>query len=113
ISTEYRMKLFGMDISSESNNSFEHFITETENINLFGLPMKIERVTYKETIKETAAFDREQAIKEAETGLINKLRLQIPSDAAVYRTDTTVYESDGILTVYVYIETVEDVLIRG
>jgi sporulation protein YqfD len=113
ISTEYRMKLFGMDISSKSNNSFEHFITETENINLFGLPMKIERVTYKETIKETAVFDREQAIKEAEIGLINKLRLQIPSDAAVYRTDTTVYESDGILTVYVYIETVEDVLIRG
>jgi sporulation protein YqfD len=110
---EYKIDLFGMKIISGNKNSFDNFITESKKINLFGLPLNIEKVTYKETEGIITSFDKEQAIKEAEHGLINKLRLQIPCDAAIYRTDTAVYESDGILTVYVYIETIEDVLIRG
>ena len=102
-----------MNIFTGEKNEFTYSNAVTENINTFGLPIKITRTTYNETTPSLEEIDREQAIKETETFLISKLKQQIPDNAEIYKTDTTITENDDNLTVYVYIETVEDVAVRG
>ena len=107
------IRFLGMNIFTGEKNEFTYSNAVTENINTFGLPIKITRITYNETTPSLEEIDREQAIKETETFLISKLKQQIPDNAEIYKTDTTITENDDNLTVYVYIETVEDVAVRG
>lgn len=109
----YKINILGKEVFSKSTKNFKTSRDVTEKVNTFFLPIKIEKITRYETLPKTIAVDREEAIKEAEKEIINKLKLQIPDDAQVYETKTTVQETDGILKVCVYIETVENVAIRG
>ncbi len=107
------IELFGIKASSQVKNEFESFAEEKSQINCFGLPLKIEEITVSETVHEEVALNREDAVKEAEAELLNKLYADIPKDARLYETGTDVVEKDGALLISVYIETVEDVAIRG
>lgn len=109
----YKINIFGKEVFSKSTKNFEDSRDVTEKINTFFLPIKIEKITRYETSPKTITVDKEEAIKEAEKEIINKLKLQIPEDAQVYETKTTVQETDGSLKICVYIETVENVAIRG
>jgi hypothetical protein len=90
-----------------------NFKEEIKEINTFFLPLKIKKITRSETEEITVSIDKEQAINEAEKEIINRLKLQLPEKAEVYETKTSVQENDGIIKVSVYIETVENVAIRG
>ncbi len=109
----FEINFFGMNISTCGENEFESFSEEAKEYDTFFLPIKIKKTVRKETKPVTEGIDREKCIREAETSLMNKLKLQIPEDAEIYETKTAVSEADGILNVSVYIETVENVAIRG
>lgn len=111
--TVCQIRFLGMNILAGGKNEFNNSNVTKEAINTYGLPIEITRITYSETEPSFESVDRETAIKEAETFLISKLKQQIPENAEIYKTDTTVTENDDNLTVYVYIETVEDVAVRG
>ena len=113
LSDFFEINFFGIKINASGENEFDSFSEETKDVNTFFLPIKIKKPVRKETKSVTENIDREKCIKEAEASLINKLRLQIPEDAEIYETKTTVTEEDGIMNVSVYIETVENVAIRG
>ena len=113
LSDFFEINFFGIKINTSGENEFDSFSEETKDVNTFFLPIKIKKTVRKETKSVTENIDREKCIKEAEASLINKLRLQIPEDAEIYETKTTVTEEDGIMNVSVYIETVENVAIRG
>ena len=59
------------------------------------------------------SVDKNEKIKTVEAEIINRLKLTLPENAEIYETKTTAEESDGYLKIGVYIETVEDVAIRG
>ncbi len=107
------IRFLGMNILAGGQNEFTNSNMVTEEIRTFGLPIKITKTTYYETMPSVTETNKEQAIKETETFLISKLKQQIPENAEIYKTETTVTESDDSLTVQVYIETVEDVAVRG
>ncbi len=109
----YKINLFGKEILSKNAGEFQSYKDVTEEVNTFFLPIKIEKITRYETQKEIMAVDKAEAINEAEKEIINKLKIQIPKDAKIYETNTSLEESDGIIKVGVYIETVENVGIRG
>ena len=56
--------------------------------------------------------DKEAAVAQAEKELLGSLQLQLPEDARIAETKTTVEEENGVVRVFVYIETIEDVAIR-
>lgn len=109
----YEINLFGKKVFSNQKDSFTNFKEEIKEINTFFLPLKIKKITRSETEEKTVSIDKEQAINEAEKEIINRLKLQLPEKAEVYETKTSVQENDGIIKVSVYIETVENVAIRG
>ncbi len=109
----YEINLFGAEIKSEAASPYADYSVIREKVKTYGLPIEINKVTYKERKQETVTKDRETVIKEAESALLSRLYMEIPKEAAINKALTQVEEGDGVLTVYVHIETVEDVIIRG
>ena len=109
----YEISFLGKKVFSKSKREFENFKEIRQKVNTFFLPIKIEKIKLLETEAEIQPINKEQAIKEAEKEIISRLKLQIPEDAKIYETKTSVEEKDGILRISVYIETVENVAIRG
>ena len=109
----YEISFFGKMVFSKSKREFENYKEIRQRVNTFFLPIKIEKIRLLETKAETQSIDKEQAIKETEKEIINRLKLQIPEDAQVYETKTSVSEKDGVIKISVYIETVENVAVRG
>lgn len=109
----YEINLFGKKVQSKNAKAFESYREVREQTENYFLPVKIEKVTRYETKTVTRTVDKLEAINEAEKEIINKLKLQIPEDAKVYETNTITEESEGTVKVGVYIETVENVAIRG
>lgn len=109
----FEISFFGMNITTKGKNDFEHFSEEKEEIDTFFLPIKINRITQKELHSVAKSVDKNEKIKTVEAEIINRLKLTLPENAEIYETKTTAEESDGYLKIGVYIETVEDVAIRG
>ncbi len=113
INAFFEIKFFGMNITTKGKNDFEHFSEEKEEINTFFLPIKINKIKQKELHSVVKSVNKEEKIKVIEAEIINRLKLTLPENAEIYETKTTAEESDGYLKIDVYIETVEDVAIRG
>ncbi len=109
----YEINFFGKKVFSCSEGAFENYNETRQKINTFFLPLRIEKIKRQETKPQTEKADKEQAINEAEKEIINRLKLQIPASAEIFETKTSVEEKDGIIKISVYIETVENVAIRG
>ena len=108
-----QIKFLGINVVAGGKNQFATSYKTTEEINTFFLPIKITKITYNQTQAKTVAQDKETLILQAQNQLLTKLNQQIPSDATIYKTDTTIFESDGVITVYTSIETIENVAVRG
>ncbi len=108
-----QIKFLGINVVAGGKNQFATSYKTTEEINTFFLPIKITKITHHETQAKTVTQDKETLILQAQNQLLTKLNQQIPSDATIYKTDTTIFESDGIITVFTSIETVENVAVRG
>ena len=113
VKTLRSVKVFGMTAGQKGNNSFEHFVSEQERIKCFFLPVEIIDTKITETKLKIIQTDRESATREAESQLKAKLLSGIPSDARLFETKTLLQEQDGMLKVSVYIETIENVAVRG
>lgn len=111
--TVEKISFFGMDFTLGGDNVFEHFDTESEKVNTCFLPIKLEKYTYYENVPTVSAIDKVQKTAEIEAELLSVLKLTVPNEAKIYETKTTVEEGDGVLKIGVYIETVEDIAIRG
>lgn len=109
----YEINLFGKKIQSKNAREYENYNDVHELVNTVFLPIKIEKVIRYEVKPEIQKTDIQQAIKEAEKEIINRLMIEIPEKAKLYETKTTTVEEDGIIKVSVYIETIENVAIRG
>ena len=108
-----QIKFLGINVVAGGKNQFATSYKTTEEINTFFLPIKITKINYNQTQAKTVAQDKETIILQAQNQLLTKLNQQIPSDATIYKTDTTIFESDGVITVYTSIETIENVAVRG
>lgn len=111
--TVCNMELLGMNILAGGKNEFVNSNVYNESINTFGLPIKITRVVYCETQAEQKSVDIDAAVKEAQRQIITALKQQIPETSEIYKTDTTITRNDDTVTVYTYIEAIEDVAVRG
>ncbi len=107
------ISVFGIDTASKNTVEFTNFVFDEKDVNTHFLPIKIKKITYFETEKSNIVHDTEQLKKQTETDLLNKLKSEIPKDASIYETKTTAEEKDGFLCVTTYIETIENVAIRG
>ncbi|MBE7091859.1 MAG: hypothetical protein E7365_01605 [Clostridiales bacterium] len=108
-----RIRFLGMDILAGGKNEFVTSNKTEQKINTFGLPIDITKIIYSETQGEIKTVDNETLVNETQAQLITFLKQQMPENAVVHKTETTVTENDDSLTVHVYIETVEDVAVRG
>ena len=97
--TVRNLAIFGMNVSLGGQNEFEQFTAEKRLINCAGLPIVIEETVYTETENILMPVDKEAAVAQAEKELLGSLQLQLP-------------EENGVVRVFVYIETIEDVAIR-
>lgn len=107
------IKFLGMNIKAGGKNEFLNSFCTEEKINTFGLPIEITKFTYFETQAQSQQRDKDTLIQETQNSLLTKLKQQIPTEATIYKTDTTIFESDGVITVHTSIETIENVAVRG
>lgn len=110
--TVRNLSVFGMNVALGGQNEFEQFSVEEKNIECAGLPIMIRETTYIETENILVTIDKEAAVLQAEKDLTESLQLLLPEDARIAETKTTVEEENGIVRVFVYIETIEDVAVR-
>lgn len=107
------IKFLGMNIQAGGKNEFLNSFCTEEKINTFGLPIEITKFTFFETKAQSQQQDKDALIKETQDSLLTKLKQQIPDSATIYKTDTTIFENDGVITVHTSIETIENVAVRG
>ena len=107
------IKFLGMNILAGGKNQFQNSFYTEEKINTFFLPIEITKFTFFETKAQTRQQNKDALIVETQNSLLTKLKQQIPTEATIYKTDTTIFESDGVITVYTNIETIENVAVRG
>lgn len=110
--TVRNLAIFGMNVSLGGQNEFEQFTAEKRLVNCAGLPIVIEETVYIETENIIVPVDKNAAVAQAEKELLDGLQLQLPEDAKIAETKTTVEEENGVIRVFVYIETIEDVAVR-
>ena len=103
----------GFEIKNGKNAPFANFKEEKREIKTFFLPIKIYKIIYRET--ETVAVTREKdaLIAQNQSELEKKIYSSLPRNAVIKEKSAGAEESDGVFTVWVYIETVEDVAQRG
>lgn len=110
--TATEFSLFGINISPKSSG-FENYREEKTLINTHFLPIKIYKITYRETEKKQVTPDIGIIAKETAEELEKKIRMQIPTDAKIKSKKYGYEEKDGVLYVWAYAETVEDIAQRG
>lgn len=105
--------LFGLEIKSGKAVPFEKYKEAEEEVKTFFLPLKIHKIIYRETETVTVTHEKEALAVQHQKELENKIYSSLPKDAAVKEKRVGAEEYDGAYTVWVYIETVEDVAQRG
>lgn len=104
---------FGLEIKSGKAVPYESFKEEKQEVKTFFLPIKIYKIIYRETETVTVTHEKEALIAQNQKELEKKIYSSLAKDAAVRDKSAGAEENDGIFTVWVYVETVEDVAQRG
>ncbi len=103
------LNVFGMNVALGGGNPFSSYQEEVTNVLSSNLPISIKEVCYRETVDTLKTVDVEREIKLTEKELCDKIFSYLPSEAKVAEINTTTEEENGIIKVYTYVETIEDV----
>lgn len=110
--TATEFSVFGIKVLPEKC-AYENFEEEKTEIDTYFLPIRIYKIIYRETEEISAGADRESIAKETAEELEKKIRTLIPQDAKIKDKEYGFEEKDGVLSVWTYTETVEDIAQRG
>ena len=105
--------ILGLKSIACGKNQFREYTVEKEEINTFLLPISIRMVTCRETETVRLSDTLEGRIENTKNELILKLQSLLPQNATVCEINTVTEERDGCVLVGVYIETAEEIGIRG
>lgn len=104
--------LFGINVSPKPSK-FKNYREEKEQADTHFLPIKIYRITYRETEEKQVTPNIEMTAKETAEEIEKKIRMQIPTEAKIKNKKYGYEEKDGVLYVWAYAEAVEDIAQRG
>lgn len=107
------MRIFGQDIPLDGENPFASYEVESkeQDVMNLGIPVTIITQTYYETEKREYSITQEEALELGKSDLEQELSGQIPKDAEILRTQSSVkaVEGENAVIVSMFIETLEQI----
>lgn len=107
------MRIFGQDIPLDGENPFASYEVESreQDVMNLGIPVTIITQTYYETEKREYSITQEDALELGKSDLEQELSAQIPQDAEILRTQSSVKAAEGenAVIVSMFIETLEQI----
>ena len=107
------MRIFGQDIPLDGENPFASYEVESreQDVMNLGIPVTIITQTYYETEKREYSITQEDALELGKSDLEQELSAQIPQDAEILRTQSSVKAAVGenAVIVSMFIETLEQI----
>lgn len=107
------MRIFGQDIPLDGENPFVSYEVESreQDVMNLGIPVTIITQTYYETEEREYSITQEEALELGKSDLEQELSAQIPQDAEILRTQSSVKAAEGenAVIVSMFIETLEQI----
>lgn len=107
------MRIFGQDIPLDGENPFASYEVESreQDVMNLGIPVTIITQTYYETEEREYSITQEEALELGKSDLEQELSAQIPQDAEILRTQSSVKAAVGenAVIVSMFIETLEQI----
>ena len=107
------MRIFGQDIPLDGENPFASYEVESreQDVMNMGIPVTIITQTYYETEEREYSITQEDALELGKSDLEQELSAQIPQDAEILRTQSSVKAAVGenAVIVSMFIETLEQI----
>ena len=107
------MRIFGQDIPLDGENPFASYEVESreQDVMNLGIPVTIITQTYYETEEREYSITQEDALELGKSDLEQELSAQIPQDAEILRTQSSVKAAVGenAVIVSMFIETLEQI----
>lgn len=107
------MRIFGQDIPLDGENPFASYEVESreQDVMNLGIPVTIITQTYYETEEREYSITQEEALELGKSDLEQELSAQIPQDAEILRTQSSVKAAEGenAVIVSMFIETLEQI----
>ena len=107
------MRIFGQDIPLDGENPFASYEVESreQDVMNLGIPVTIITQTYYETEEREYSITQEDALELGKSDLEQGLSAQIPQDAEILRTQSSVKAAEGgnAVIVSMFIETLEQI----
>lgn len=107
------MRIFGQDIPLDGENPFASYEVESreQDVMNLGIPVTIITQTYYETEEREYSITQEDALELGKSDLEQELSAQIPQDAEILRTQSSVKAAEGenAVIVSMFIETLEQI----
>ena len=107
------MRIFGQDIPLDGENPFASYEVESKERDVMnlGIPVTIITQTYYETEEREYSITQEEALELGKSDLEQELSGQIPQDAEILRTQSSVKAAEGgnAVIVSMFIETLEQI----
>lgn len=107
------MRIFGQDIPLDGENPFVSYEVESreQDVMNLGIPVTIITQTYYETEEREYSITQEEALELGKSDLEQELSAQIPQDAEILRTQSSVKAAVGenAVIVSMFIETLEQI----
>lgn len=107
------MRIFGQDIPLDGENPFASYEVESreQDVMNLGIPVTIITQTYYETEQREYSITQEEALELGKSDLEQELSAQIPQDAEILRTQSSVKAAVGenAVIVSMFIETLEQI----
>ncbi len=107
------MRIFGQDIPLDGENPFVSYEVESreQDVMNLGIPVTIITQTYYETEERKYSITQEDALELGKSDLEQELSAQIPQDAEILRTQSSVKAAEGenAVIVSMFIETLEQI----
>lgn len=107
------MRIFGQDIPLDGENPFASYevASREQDVMNLGIPVTIITQTYYETEEREYSITQEEALELGKSDLEQELSAQIPQDAEILRTQSSVKAAVGenAVIVSMFIETLEQI----
>ena len=107
------MSVFGKNIPLEGENPFAQYEVETkeQDVMNLGIPVTIITQTYYEIQEREYSITQEQALEMGKSELEPELKGQIPEDAEILKTQSSLraVEGENAVIVSMFVETLEQI----
>ena len=107
------MSVFGQNIPLEGENPFAQYEVETkeQDVMNLGIPVTIITQTYYEIQEREYSITQEQALEMGKSELEPELKGQIPEDAEILKTQSSLkaVEGENAVIVSMFVETLEQI----